>query len=116
MVLLRIMNTKMRFLNRLGMVKVVLFIAVLAFGQEAHAQKKPKSPEKQQEEFLDLQDEREKASDEQLKADRKKHESIQTKETQKRMKANRKRSARMQGNKHGQTFFQRLFTKKPKRK
>ncbi len=79
-----------------------------------YGQEKQKSPEKQQKEFLKLQDDRDQNSEEKLKEDKKKHDSIQTKETRKRMKNNKKRAGRLQSNKHDRSFFQRIFTKKPK--
>lgn len=106
--------TNMALMKRISLFKIFLGFTFIASGQIASAQKKPKSPEKQQEEFIKLQKERDKENESSLESDRKKHLSIQTRETRKRMKANKKRSRRLKENKHEKNLFQRIFTAKPK--
>jgi hypothetical protein len=81
----------------------------------APAQDKPKSVKKQRKEFIELQENRSEGAEKAKDKDLEKHLKIQTKKTQKRMKKNKKKSERLQKNKHEKNFFQRLFTKKPKR-
>jgi hypothetical protein len=99
----------------------ILFTLLLAFwANQGIAQDKKVKPgkkvktEKQMDAFIELQDDRDKAHAEKMEEKRKKHRDIQTKETQKRMKRNKKKAARIQKNKHQDTFLQRLFKKKPK--
>lgn len=77
--------------------------------------RKQKSPEKQHKEFVKLQDQRAEKSEAAEEQGREEHVKRQSKETQKRMKKNEKRTRRIQEGKHPKSFFQRLFTKKPKR-
>jgi hypothetical protein len=105
----------MKVIQRNGLVKILLTsFAVLAIGL-AQAQDKPKPVKKQRKEFLELQEERKEGGEEARQKGLEKHQKIQTKETQKRMKKNKRKSERLRKNKHEKNFFQRLFTKKPKR-
>lgn len=81
----------------------------------AMAQKVPKqkSVKKQRKEFLELQAERDEASDKAMDEKREKHLKLQSKETRKRMKANKKKVKRMRKNGHQDSWFKRVFTKKP---
>lgn len=81
---------------------------------ELSAQEKQKSTKKQYKEFMKLQDDRDAELGDKMDEKRKQHLKIQTKETQKRMKKNKKKADRMKKDKHQSTFLQRLFTKKPK--
>jgi hypothetical protein len=99
-------------MGRAKLIKIVPVLVFLCLSANVHAQKKPKSPEKQHEGFLKQQAEREKENTAKLDEDRKKHIARQDKTTQKRMKTNKKRSNRMADGKHDRTLLQRLFTKK----
>lgn len=82
----------------------------------AMSQDKPrrqKSPEKQHKEFMKLQDSRADRSEAAIEKGREEHVKRQTKETQKRMKKNERRTKRIQKGKRPESFFERLFTKKP---
>lgn len=108
--------TKMRNPKRILLPKILLFALTLMMVTAAHGQEKQKSVEKQRDEFLKLQEERDEGAAKHKEADIKKHRDIQTKDVQKRMKKSKKKSVRLQKKKHEDNFFQRLFTKKPKRR
>jgi Ni/Co efflux regulator RcnB len=105
----------MKVTKRKRVLNIFLLLLAIFLGGLAQAQEKPKSVKKQRKEFLELQEDRGEGADEAKKKDIEKHQKIQTKETQKRMKKNKKKSERLRKNKHEKNFFQRLFTKKPKR-
>lgn len=102
-------------MKRRSLLNIFLFLTAVLMGGMATAQDKPKSVKKQRKEFIELQESRAEGADKAKEKDMEKHMKIQTKETQKRMKKNRKKSERLQRNKHEKNFFERLFTKKPKR-
>lgn len=103
--------------KRKSTIIIFLTAVLLAIGASAQAQKpgKQKSPKKQQKEFIKKQNDREQAAKDELEADRKKHFDRQEKAAQKRMKKNKKKMKRIKKGKHKDSFFQRLFRKKPKR-
>ncbi len=98
--------------------KITLYIltclSLLFMTDPACAQEKRQKTKKQYKEFKKLQDEREADSEQTTEDGRKRHMKLQDKETRKRMKLQRKRSSRIQRDKHKDSFFRRLFTKKPK--
>lgn len=97
---------------------IIFFTAIFLFcGVEVQAQKpgKQKSVKKQQKEFIKLQNDRESAANAELEANKKKHAKRQDKAAQKRMKKNKKKMRRLKKDKHQDSFFQRMFRKKPKR-
>ena len=97
---------------RILMLAGIMMMATL----NAMSQDKPrkqKSPEKQHKEFLKLQDSRAEQSEASIEKGREEHVKRQSKETQKRMKKNEKRTRRIQEGKHPKSFFERLFAKKP---
>ncbi len=102
-------------MKRKRSISIVLLSAFLMAGSGVFAQKQEKqqSVEKQRKEFLELQDERKQESAKKMEADREKHLKIQTKETRKRMKKNKKKMRRLKNDKHQDSFLKRLFTKKP---
>ena len=89
----------------------LLIYADPVLGQKA---KKQKSVKKQRKEFLDLQEERDQASTKALEEKRSKHLKIQTKETRKRMKANKRKVKRKKKRGHSDPWIKRLFMKKGK--
>ncbi|MCA1752425.1 MAG: hypothetical protein ABR572_00925 [Cryomorphaceae bacterium] len=93
----------------------ILTLLVAAFSANtAFAQEKRQKTKKQYKEFKKLQDDREGEYDKKMEEGRKRHLKLQDKKTQKRMKRQKRKSARIQRNKHKNSFFRRLFTKKPK--
>lgn len=102
-------------MKRRSLLNIFLILTAVLMAGMATAQDKPKSVKKQRKEFIELQESRAEGADKAKEKDLEKHMKIQTKETQKRMKKNRKKAERLQRNKHEKNFFQRLFTKKPKR-
>lgn len=91
---------------------IIILILVLIVGTVSCSRYKRVSTEKQKKEFLQLQENREAAHAAKMEEARQKHLDIQTKETRKRMKRNRKKVERRQKGKPPRSFFQRLFTKK----
>lgn len=102
--------------KRNTVIKIFLISFLVFAGLASQAQEKPKSVEKQRKEFLNLQKERDEGAAAAQKENIKKHEKIQTKDVQKRMKKTRRRSERIQRKKHKDNIFERTFTKKPKRR
>ena len=90
---------------------IFLFLATTApntYGQ------KGKSVKKQQKEFFKKEKEREKASQKEMEEKKEQHIDLQTKDVQKRMKRQKKRSERTKAGKPRDPFLKRLFTKKPR--
>jgi Flp pilus assembly protein TadB len=103
----------MKILVRLRKI-IILFILPFGFiillPHFCYSQK-PKSAEKQQQEFLKKDEQRKKDAEKQKVKDLKKHEKSQDKSTQKRMKESRKKAERVRANRKD-PFLKRLFVKK----
>jgi hypothetical protein len=95
---------------------IISVIALILISGPLFAQNTPKqkSVKKQRKEFLQLQEERDAASDKAMDEKREKHLKLQTKETRKRMKANKKKMKRMKKRGHSEPWIKRLFMRKGK--
>lgn len=106
------MNMKFYKVSRIFFLLLGLSIGGNVLAQDTG---KKKSVKKQKQEFLDLQEKRDKDSAGEMEKKKAKHREIQSKSTQKRMKKNEKKSKRVKAGKHKDTWFERTFRKKPKR-
>ena len=93
---------------------ILTFMVAVFSANDAFAQEKRQKTKKQYKEFKKLQDERAGEKEKSTEEGKKRHLKLQDKKTQKRMKRQKRRSERIQRNKHKDGFFRRLFTKKPK--
>jgi hypothetical protein len=102
----------MRHLNAIIMTKLfkIIAISILFLLPVVASAQKQKSVKKMQEEHFDKQEDLKKQSEKAREEGLKRHQKMQSKDTQKRMKQTRKRSERNSMNKK-EPFLKRLFTK-----
>jgi len=99
--------------NILRIIIIIPLLILLASNVAAQDQKRVKT-KKQFKQFKKLQEDREEEDENAIAKGIAKHEKIQTKETRKRMKSNKKRMRRYNKDKNSKGFLSRLFTKKPR--
>ena len=94
------------------LIRYILFVVIIAIPLNTYSQKKNKgqNPKKAAKEQIEKQEQKKKDGEIAIANAKKKHAKIQTKETQKRMKQNRKRSRNYHENKDN--IFRRIFKKK----